>query len=46
MRRLAVLTGISLLALGALGQETAPPPELANARRDVKELEDRLKKLE
>jgi len=43
---LAFALGLAALALGVRGQENAPPPELANARRDVKELEDRLRKLE
>jgi septal ring factor EnvC (AmiA/AmiB activator) len=44
--RLAIVTGAIVLAVAALGQEQTAPPELANARRDVKELEERLKKLE
>ena len=46
MRRLAIALGLALTALGARGQETAPPRELENARRDVKVLEERLQKLE
>ncbi|MGD1147465.1 MAG: peptidoglycan DD-metalloendopeptidase family protein [Thermoanaerobaculaceae bacterium] len=46
MRRLGLLAGVVALSAGALGQQAAVPPDLANARRDVKELEERLKKLE
>jgi septal ring factor EnvC (AmiA/AmiB activator) len=46
VRRLGLLAGVVALSAGALGQQAAVPPDLANARRDVKELEERLKKLE
>ncbi len=46
MRRLPALAVSAVLAAAALGQEPAVPPELAEARRNVRELEERLTKLE
>ncbi len=46
MRRLAALAASCALAAGALAQEPAVPPEVADARRSVRELEDHLKQLE
>ena len=46
MRRFAALAASAILAVGALGQEAPVPPEVADARRSVKELEDKLRKLE
>ena len=46
MRRIGLLVGVVALSVSAFGQLASVPPDLANARRDVKELEERLKKLE
>ncbi len=46
MKHLTVLVALLTLATLAAAQETAIPPELAKARRDVQGLEDRLRKLE
>jgi septal ring factor EnvC (AmiA/AmiB activator) len=46
VKHLTVLVALLTLATLAAAQETAIPPELAKARRDVQGLEDRLRKLE
>jgi murein DD-endopeptidase MepM/ murein hydrolase activator NlpD len=46
LRRIGLLVGVVALSVSAFGQLASVPPDLANARRDVKELEERLKKLE
>ncbi len=46
MKHLALLVALLTLAALAAGQDTAIPPELAKARRDVQGLEERLRKLE
>jgi len=44
--RVAAIAVSAALAAAAFGQEPTVPPELADARRNVKELEERLRKLE
>ena len=46
MRHLAVFAALLALATPVTAQETAVPPELAKARRDVQGLEERLRNLE
>ena len=46
MKRFAALVCSTVLAVSAVGLQVPVPPELADARRNVKELEERLKKLE
>jgi septal ring factor EnvC (AmiA/AmiB activator) len=46
VKRFAALLVVALLAFPLRAQETPVPPELAKARRDVQELEERLRRLE
>ena len=46
MKRLAILVAFLAVTVVASAQEAEIPPELARARRDVQELEERLRKLE
>ena len=46
MRRLGLLAFVAALTASSVGQTATVPPELESARRDVRELEERLKRLE
>ena len=46
MRRLGLLAVVAALSVSSVGQPATVPPELESARRDVRELEERLKRLD